>query len=80
VRDGWRRRSRRNMGVVAPTLEKSIGFRGTPPETPGREGFSLSALSLLVVDIATPIEIRQRSHWEAGESQVTPVYLNEYKF
>jgi hypothetical protein len=46
----------------------------------GREGESLSALSLLVVDIATPIEIRQRSHWEAGESQVTPVYLNEYKF
>jgi hypothetical protein len=23
-----------------------MSFRGTPPETPGREGFSLSALSL----------------------------------
>ena len=34
VRDGWRRRSRRNMGLVAPThppaLGKSISFRGTP--------------------------------------------------
>ena len=29
-----------------PTLEVSWGIRGTPPETPGREGFSLPALSL----------------------------------
>jgi len=33
-----------------------------------------------VVDVVALAEIRKRIYWEAGESQVTPVYLNEYKF
>jgi hypothetical protein len=37
-----------------------MAIRGTPPETPGREGFSLSALSLLL---------------NAGKRQVSLVYL-----
>jgi len=56
-----------------------LGNQGDTPIPPA-EGDSPSAFSLLVADVVAPIEIRQRSHWEAGESQVTPVYLNEYKF
>jgi len=52
---------------------------GDTPILPA-EGDSPSALPLLVVDVVALAEIRKRTYWEAGESQGTPVYLNEYKF
>jgi hypothetical protein len=55
-----------------------LGIKGTPLEP--RQRGDPSALPFLVVDVVALAEIRKRTYWEAGESQVTPVYLNEYKF
>jgi hypothetical protein len=30
-----------------------------------------------VVDAAALAEIRERTHWEAGDRQVSPMFLNE---
>jgi hypothetical protein len=69
------------MGVVLPTHppERCFEESGGHPQTPAR-GETPSALPFLVVDVVALAEIRKRTYWEAGESQVTPVYLNEYKF
>ena len=51
---GWRPRRRRNINVLLPTRPPQGCYResGGHPQTPGREGFSLSALSLLARGIA----------------------------
>jgi hypothetical protein len=48
-------------------------------DSPSSFGGQVCALPLLVVDVVALAEIRKRTYWEAGESQVSLVYLNEYK-
>jgi len=62
---------------------RNLGDTPRPPpegDSPSSFGGQVCALPLLVVDVVALAEIRKRTYWEAGESQVTPVYLNEYQF
>jgi hypothetical protein len=60
-----------------------LGDTPIPPaegDSPSAKGGQVCALPLLVVDVVALAEIKKRTYWEAGESQVSLVYLNEYKF